>query len=72
MAVQLHHHIGGREVPGTGPHGDVFDPATGQVAAQVPLGGAAEVAVLGERDGVAEMTCFHRDHDIRGVSGKPS
>ena len=44
MAVQLHHHIGGREVPGTGPHGDVFDPATGQVAAQVPLGGAAEVA----------------------------
>ncbi|MCR6687445.1 CoA-acylating methylmalonate-semialdehyde dehydrogenase [Pseudoxanthomonas sp.] len=45
MTRQLHHHIGGREQPGTGGrHGEVFDPATGQVAAHVPLADAGEVA----------------------------
>src|SRR5690606_21542357 len=44
MTRQLHHYIGGQARPGTGGrHGDVFDPATGQVAAQVPLASGAEV-----------------------------
>ncbi|HET6397494.1 MAG TPA: aldehyde dehydrogenase family protein, partial [Pseudoxanthomonas sp.] len=41
--TKLPHHIGGRAVPGTGDHGEVFDPATGRATAQVPLGGAGEV-----------------------------
>ena len=45
MTRRLHHHIAGREHPGaSGRHGEVFDPATGQVAAHVPLADAGEVA----------------------------
>ena len=41
MTRQLQHHIGGREQPGnSGRYGDVFDPASGQVSARVPLAGA--------------------------------
>jgi malonate-semialdehyde dehydrogenase (acetylating)/methylmalonate-semialdehyde dehydrogenase len=44
MTRPLHHRIGGREHPGSdGRHGDVYDPATGQVSARVPLADAAEV-----------------------------
>ncbi|AKC85818.1 CoA-acylating methylmalonate-semialdehyde dehydrogenase [Pseudoxanthomonas suwonensis] len=44
MTRQLHHHIGGRERPGSsGRHGDVYDPATGHVAAHVPLADAGDV-----------------------------
>ena len=44
MTRQLHHHIAGRERPGGGGHhGEVFDPATGQVAAHVPLADADDV-----------------------------
>ncbi|KAF1690437.1 CoA-acylating methylmalonate-semialdehyde dehydrogenase [Pseudoxanthomonas koreensis] len=44
MTRQLHHHVGGRERPGgDSRHGDVYDPATGQVSARVPLADAAEV-----------------------------
>ncbi len=44
MARTLHHFIGGRAVQGTSQRfGDVFNPATGEVAATVPLAGAAEM-----------------------------
>ncbi|MBO9718159.1 MAG: aldehyde dehydrogenase family protein, partial [Pseudoxanthomonas sp.] len=47
MTRQLHHHIGGREQAGrSGRHGEVFDPASGQVAAQVPLADAGEVRAV--------------------------
>jgi malonate-semialdehyde dehydrogenase (acetylating) / methylmalonate-semialdehyde dehydrogenase len=41
---QLTHFIGGEPVPGDGKRfGDVFNPATGEVTARVPLAGPAEV-----------------------------
>ncbi len=44
MTRQLHHHIAGQARPGdSGRRGEVFDPATGQVTAHVPLAGNAEV-----------------------------
>ncbi len=44
MTKILHHYIDGKAVEGTsGRFGDVFNPATGDVAAQVPLGSADEV-----------------------------
>jgi malonate-semialdehyde dehydrogenase (acetylating)/methylmalonate-semialdehyde dehydrogenase len=45
MSTVLHHFINGQRVSGTdGRAGDVFNPATGEVARQVPLAGAADVA----------------------------
>jgi malonate-semialdehyde dehydrogenase (acetylating) / methylmalonate-semialdehyde dehydrogenase len=45
MVKQLSHFIGGAHQSGrSGSFGDVFDPSTGQVQAQVPLASAAEVA----------------------------
>ncbi len=45
MTKELEHFIGGRRVAGTsGAHGDVFDPNTGTVQANVPLASADEVA----------------------------
>ena len=44
MTRELHHHIAGQARAGdSGRHGEVFDPATGQVTAQVPLASAGEV-----------------------------
>ena len=44
MAKTLHHFINGKLVEGTsGRFGDVFNPATGEKSAQVPLASAAEV-----------------------------
>ena len=44
MTRALQHFIGGKPVEGeSGRFGDVFDPATGQVTAKVPLAGLAEV-----------------------------
>ncbi|WP_447730708.1 CoA-acylating methylmalonate-semialdehyde dehydrogenase [Pseudoxanthomonas suwonensis] len=44
MTRQLHHYIAGQARPGAaGRHGEVFDPATGQVSAHVPLASGAEV-----------------------------
>ena len=44
MTETLHHFINGERVAGeSGRFGDVFNPATGEVAAQVPLASAAEV-----------------------------
>ncbi len=44
MAKVLHHYVNGKRVNGTGGRmGDVFNPATGETAAQVPLASAAEV-----------------------------
>mgnify|MGYP003627729565 FL=1 len=44
MAKQLTHWINGRHVNGTsGRFGDVYNPATGEVASQVPLASAAEL-----------------------------
>ena len=44
MAKTLHHFIDGKLVKGTsGRMGDVFNPATGDVTAQVPLASADEV-----------------------------
>ncbi len=41
---QVFHYIEGRRIVGDGArHGDVFDPSTGQVQAQVPLGGLPEL-----------------------------
>jgi malonate-semialdehyde dehydrogenase (acetylating)/methylmalonate-semialdehyde dehydrogenase len=41
MVETLHHWIGGEKVKGDGKvYGDVFNPATGEVSAKVPLGGA--------------------------------
>ncbi|WP_372012619.1 CoA-acylating methylmalonate-semialdehyde dehydrogenase [Pseudoxanthomonas sp. 10H] len=45
MTRTLHHHIGGRPHAGDGDHGEVFDPATGQVTARVPLAGSDDVRV---------------------------
>jgi malonate-semialdehyde dehydrogenase (acetylating)/methylmalonate-semialdehyde dehydrogenase len=45
MVKTLSHFIGGRSSPGGGGRfGDVFDPATGELTARVPLASAAEVA----------------------------
>ena len=45
MSNTLHHYVNGARVAGTGERfGDVFDPATGEVAARVPLASAAETA----------------------------
>jgi acyl-CoA reductase-like NAD-dependent aldehyde dehydrogenase len=41
--AQLHHHIGGRGVCGTGGWSEVEDPATGAIVARAPMGGRAEV-----------------------------
>jgi len=44
MAETLHHWIGGERIKGDGKSfGDVFNPATGELAAKVPLGDAALV-----------------------------
>ena len=44
MPEQLHHFINGQAFAGSGERmGDVFDPATGQIAARVPLAEVAEV-----------------------------
>ena len=45
MSNTLHHYVNGARVAGTGERfGDVFDPATGEVAARVPLASASETA----------------------------
>ncbi|HTC50807.1 MAG TPA: CoA-acylating methylmalonate-semialdehyde dehydrogenase [Steroidobacteraceae bacterium] len=42
---EVFHYIGGRPSPGSSPRrGEVFDPASGQVQAHVPLGAAPELA----------------------------
>ena len=44
MAKELHHIIGGKSVKGTsGRFADVFNPATGEVAARAPLASAEEI-----------------------------
>jgi malonate-semialdehyde dehydrogenase (acetylating)/methylmalonate-semialdehyde dehydrogenase len=44
MAKELYHIVGGAHVPGkSGRFGDVYNPATGEVAARVPLASAEEV-----------------------------
>jgi malonate-semialdehyde dehydrogenase (acetylating)/methylmalonate-semialdehyde dehydrogenase len=49
MSKELHHYIGGKRVKGTsGRFGDVFNPATGDVTARVPLASADET-----RQGIA-------------------
>jgi len=45
MSKTLHHYINGKRVDGTsGRFGDIFDPATGEVSAKVPLASADETA----------------------------
>ena len=45
MTPQLQHHIAGRAQPGrSGRHGEVFNPATGEVSATLPLADADEIA----------------------------
>ena len=45
MSKTLHHYINGQKVEGTsGRFGDVFNPATGEVAARVPLASSSETA----------------------------
>jgi malonate-semialdehyde dehydrogenase (acetylating)/methylmalonate-semialdehyde dehydrogenase len=45
MTKTLHHYVNGRRVsPKGGRFGDVFNPATGEVSAKVPLASAAEVS----------------------------
>lgn len=44
MTRELHHHIGGKNVPGeSGRFADVYDPNTGEVQARVPLASLTEV-----------------------------
>ena len=44
MVTELHHFIDGRKVAGQdGRFGEIFNPATGNLGARVPLGGAADV-----------------------------
>jgi malonate-semialdehyde dehydrogenase (acetylating)/methylmalonate-semialdehyde dehydrogenase len=43
MVTELHHFIDGRKVAGGGHFGEIFNPATGNLAARVPLASAAEV-----------------------------
>lgn len=46
MLAQLKHYSGGHEAPGnSGRFGDVYNPATGEVIAQVPFASAAEIDV---------------------------
>lgn len=45
MSKTLHHYVNGQKVEGTsGRFGDVFNPATGEVAARVPLASSSETA----------------------------
>ena len=44
MTETLHHYINGERVAGdSGRFGDVFNPATGEVASRVPFASAAEM-----------------------------
>ena len=44
MGQTLHHFIGGETVPGaSGRYGDVFNPATGEIRARVPLASAVDI-----------------------------
>jgi malonate-semialdehyde dehydrogenase (acetylating)/methylmalonate-semialdehyde dehydrogenase len=43
MSKNLHHYLNGTKVEGNGRFGDVYNPATGEVTAKVPLASAAEV-----------------------------
>jgi malonate-semialdehyde dehydrogenase (acetylating)/methylmalonate-semialdehyde dehydrogenase len=43
MTKQLHHFVGGKPAQGNGRWGDVYNPATGEVTAQVPFASKAEV-----------------------------
>jgi len=44
MTTELYHHINGQRVAGkSGRHGDIFNPATGEVTKRVPFAGAAEL-----------------------------
>src|SRR5260221_3826230 len=44
MPIELYHFIGGKKVPGkSGRLGDVFNPATGELQAKVPLASVDEV-----------------------------
>ena len=66
MSKQLHHFINGAPVAGTsGRFGEVFNPATGELAARVPLAGTAEIDVVvaaarGAAAAWAEMTPLAR------------
>lgn len=42
--AKMAHWLNGAEVPGSGPHAPVYNPATGEAIRQVPLATAAEVA----------------------------
>jgi malonate-semialdehyde dehydrogenase (acetylating)/methylmalonate-semialdehyde dehydrogenase len=45
MVKTLHHYIGGQRIEGTsGRYGDVFNPATGELSARVPLASADEAS----------------------------
>ncbi|MDH3453047.1 MAG: CoA-acylating methylmalonate-semialdehyde dehydrogenase [Gammaproteobacteria bacterium] len=45
MVEKLYHFVDGKRVPGGGArHGEVFNPATGEIASHVPFASAAEVA----------------------------
>ena len=47
MSKELSHYVNGRHVAGTGGRfGDVYNPATGEVAARVPLASAADTAAV--------------------------
>ncbi|MEM6489431.1 MAG: CoA-acylating methylmalonate-semialdehyde dehydrogenase, partial [Pseudomonadota bacterium] len=55
MAVELTHFIGGARVAGTsGRFGDVYNPATGEVQAKVPLASVAEVRAAVENAKAAQ------------------
>jgi malonate-semialdehyde dehydrogenase (acetylating)/methylmalonate-semialdehyde dehydrogenase len=63
---EVFHYIGGRPSPGSSPRrGEVFDPASGQVQAHVPLGAAPELAAavqaaLGAQPGWASASAHRR------------
>ncbi len=55
MAKALHHYVNGKRVNGaSGRTGDIYNPATGEVSAQVPLASAAEVGAA-----IASATAAH-------------
>ncbi|MEL6211792.1 MAG: aldehyde dehydrogenase family protein, partial [Pseudomonadota bacterium] len=55
MTTELTHFIGGKHVKGTsGRFADVYNPATGEVQAKVPLANAAELAAAVENAKAAQ------------------
>jgi malonate-semialdehyde dehydrogenase (acetylating) / methylmalonate-semialdehyde dehydrogenase len=67
MVKEIGHFIGGKIVQGTsGRYGDIFNPNTGEVQAQVALASAAEVRAAVENAKAAQPAWASRNPQVRG------